>query len=356
MADEPELCSRDRSVLACDAKPRCVTLTAEEPTVQAGRRKHVYRVQGLAVLTLLLSAIGCATNGTPQRIEAWTEAWSEEGLTGRRLVTEHFEIVTTLRDAQFEAALPDFLEAAYKQYVGTIAPPEDVESKLTMYVFNTRSEWARFARRRFPARYNVYSRIRSGGFTEGDASVLFYVSRGATLATLAHEGWHQYVSSRFHAPIPAWLDEGLACYHEAVEFAGSVPRFTPQHNTFRINSLREAVQTGGDMSLREIIDTDAGRIIIQHHSGITQMYYAQAWAVVTFLRHGAGGRFAAAFDQMLDDIADGTFSVRVSAAGLGVVDGSHLSFGEAAFRAYFDQRPEELSEEYYDHLVRVAGF
>lgn len=307
-------------------------------------------------LAPLLSVVGCATNGTPQRIEVWTEAWSEEGLTGRRFVTEHFEIVTTLRDAEFEAALPRFLEAAYKRYTGTIAPPEDVESKLTMYVFNTRSEWVRFARRRFPARYEVYSRIRSGGFTEGRASVLFYVSRGATLATLAHEGWHQYVGSRFDAPIPAWLDEGLACYHEAVEFAGAVPRFTPQRNTLRINSLREAVQTGGDMSLREIIDTDAGRIIIQHHSGITQVYYAQAWAVVTFLRHGAGGRLAAAFDRMLDDIADGTLSVRVSAAGLGAADGSNLTFGEAVFRAYFDHRSEELSEEYYDHLVRVAGF
>ncbi|UCC29688.1 MAG: DUF1570 domain-containing protein [Phycisphaerales bacterium] len=307
-------------------------------------------------LAPLLSVVGCATNGTPQRIEVWTGAWSEEGLTGRRFVTEHFEIVTTLRDAEFEAALPRFLEAAYKRYAGTIAPPEDVESKLTTYVFNTRSEWVRFARRRFPARYEVYSRIRSGGFTESHASVLFYVSRGTTLATLAHEGWHQYVGSRFDAPIPAWLDEGLACYHEAVEFAGAVPRFTPQRNTLRINSLREAVQTGTDMSLREIIDTNAGRIIMQHHSGITQLYYAQAWALVTFLRHGAGGRFAAAFDRMLDDIADGTLSVRVSAAGLGAAGGSDLTFGEAVFRAYFDQRPEELSEQYYDHLVRVAGF
>ncbi len=77
---------------------------------------------------------------------------------------------------------------------------------------------------------------------------------------------------------------------------------------------------------------------------------------MTFLRRGAGGRFAATFDRMLDDIADGTLSVRVSAAGLGAADGSDLTFGEAVFRAYFDHRPEELSEEYYDHLVRVSGF
>lgn len=320
--------------------------------MQRGRWGRLGWVAALGVVT---SMAACAPRSTV-RIAVAGEPWSAEGLTGRRFVTDHFEIFSTLRDPEFEAALPGFLEACYLQYEALISFPAGVEMKLSAYIFGTRSEWARFARRHFPARYEVYSRIRSGGFTEGATSVSFHASRAATLATLAHEGWHQYIGARLETPIPAWLNEGLACYHEAVEFAGTTPRFTPQHNTFRINSLREAIQADKTMSLQEIVDTDAGRVIAGNDAGGSQIYYAQAWALATFLRHGASGRHAPAFDRMLRDLADGTFAVRVSAATLGTAGAGDLSLGEAAFRAYFGHTPDQLSEEYYDHLIRIAGF
>ena len=37
--------------------------------------------------------------------------------------------------------------------------------------------------------------------------------------------------------------------------------FTPQHNTFRINSLREAVQRDELLPLTQIVRTDAGEVI-----------------------------------------------------------------------------------------------
>ncbi len=314
------------------------------------------RLGWLAASVATASIIGCVTGGGPTPVPVTRQAWSEEGLCGRRLATEHFEIISTLHDMEFENALPAFLEAAYKRYEETIPSSNKVETKLTTYIFNTRSEWAQFMRRHFPVRYNLYARIRSGGFSEGDKSASFHVSRSTTLAVLAHEGWHQYIASRFDAPIPAWLNEGLACYHEALEFAGPAPRFTPQHNTFRINSLRKAVHEDKIMSLREIVDTDAGQIIGRCDSDTTQVYYAQAWALVTFLRHGAGGRREAAFERMLRDIVDGTFPVHVSAMRLRAGDGATMSIGEATLTAYFNSSPNEMSGEYYDHLVSLVGF
>ena len=316
--------------------------------------------QACSLRVALILATALATYGcTPQvkmELASATQDWAEEGLAGQRITTAHFEIISTVRDAELEAGLPGFMEAAYRRYQDTLPSPEDRPSKLTVYVFGTRPEWEQFTRRRFPARYPVYSRIRAGGFTEDDVSVLFYVNRAATLATLAHEGWHQYLAAGFGTPIPAWLNEGLACYHEAVDCAGAEPRFTPRHNTFRINSLREALQTDTLLSLPEIVTTDAGQILSRDRSRITQIYYAQAWALITFLRHGAGGRHAADFERLLADLADDTFRVRVSAARLGATDPSGVSLGEAAFRAYFGRGPEALADEYYDHLVRVAGF
>jgi len=301
-----------------------------------------------------LAISGCAPRSPS--VAVVKSAWSDDGSVGRRFVTDHFEIDSTLTDAEFEAALPAFVEAAYSRYEATLPTAGRPEHRLTMYVFGTRSEWERFTRRRFPARAAVYSRIRSGGFTEGDTSVSFFMNRSATLATLAHEGWHQYVGSRLAFAIPAWLNEGLACYHEAVEYAGRQPTFDPSHNTFRINSLREAVQTGKLLPLRRIVDTDAGEIISQEHSGVTQVYYAQAWALVTFLRHGGGGKYAKDFDRLLSDIADGTFPVRLSAAKLTDPNQSTGSTGTAAFEAYFRATPETLAEEYEPYLSTVAGF
>jgi len=312
--------------------------------------------QALRWLPFTLSLTGCAATVPSLRLGVSVEPWSEQGLNGRRLVTEHFEIISTLHDAEFEAALPGFLEAAYKRYYATLPLPARPNAKLTTHVFATRSEWLRYVQRRFPARYDIYARIWSGGFTEGDTSVSFYVDRSATLATLAHEGWHQYVGSRLEAAIPAWLNEGLACYHEAVEFTSTEPKFAPQHNTFRVNALRKALQTDKLMALAEIVATDAGPVIRRHDRRIANLYYAQAWALVTFLRHGASGRFSGAFDTMLSDIADGTLGIKVSATRLGASNGASLSLGEAAFRAYFGFPPDDLEDQYYDHLVRICRF
>jgi hypothetical protein len=334
----------------------------------------------IATFAMALAAAGCASvwrgfsTRDVGRVAVSAEPWSAEGLSGRRLTTEHFDIISTIRDTEFESALPRIMEAAHARYTATLRPTGDGSTdwtskparhqqaglpvgpaRLVTYIFGTRSEWSRFARRRFPARYAIYSRIRSGGFTEGAASVSFYTTRSTTLATLVHEGWHQYVAARFEAPIPAWLNEGLACYHEAIEIAGPEPRFTPQRNTFRISSLRKAIQSNTLLPLGHIVDTDAGQVISRHHGGVAHLYYAQAWAFVTFLRHGAGGRYSPAFNRMLRDIADGTFNHRVRAAGLTSATAGQ-SYGESVFRVYFGCTPDEMADGYYDHLVRLAGF
>lgn len=313
------------------------------------------RHRSLLFSAVLLGLSGCATGGAV-RGSATVQPWLEDGFAGRRITTAHFEIISTLRDAEFEAALPAFVEAAHKRYEATLPPPRRADSRLTMYVFGTRTEWERFTRRRFPVRFPIYSRIRAGGFTEGNVSVSFYTNRAATLATVAHEGWHQYVDARFASPIPAWLNEGLACCHEAVQFADSTPRFTPRHNTFRINNLCEAVQTDMLLSLPRLLSTDAGQVIGLSGSRAAETYYAQAWALIDFLQRGAGGRYADAYDRLLGDIANDAFRVRLSAQKLGTPDAVRLSQGELAFQTYFGGTTEVMANEYYDHLIRLTGF
>ena len=307
------------------------------------------------VFLFTFSLAGCSII-TPPPLTFDTQKWSEDGFTGRRLSTQHFDIYSTLRDEDFESALPGFVEAAYGAYEKLLPAPTGGTERLVLYVFGLRTEWQAFTERRFPVRFPIYRRIRNGGYTEGNVSALFCRDHGSALATIAHEGWHQYVSSRFTQVLPAWLNEGLACGFESVDSFGVRPRFDPNQNTFRINSLREGIQQDNLMSLAEIVETDAGRMLAGKSLRNTDAYYAQVWALITFLRRGAGGRYRADFDRLLEDIADDTLGKRLSADRLLSGESAATTLGETVFRIYFHTTPKELEAVYYDHLVRLAGY
>lgn len=307
------------------------------------------------VFLTTFSLAGCATT-TVSPITFDTHEWIDAGIAGRRLSSQHFDIYSTLRDEEFESALPGFLEAAYDAYEKLLPSPPGRNERLVLYVFGLRSEWESFTERRFPVRYPIYRRIRNGGFSEGRVSVLFCQNRGSALATIAHEGFHQYASSRFTQVLPAWLNEGLACGFEGADIFGPRPRFNPDKNALRINSLREGIQQDDLMTLAEIVETDAGRMLAGKSLRNTDAYYAQVWALITFLRHGSGGRYSADLDRLLEEIANDTLGKRISADRLLLKEPAPTAFGETVFRLYFYATPGELEAAYYDHLVRLAGY
>jgi len=304
---------------------------------------------------LLAGTVGCASPQGRSRSNTSVSDWSQDGLTGRQIKTEHFDIISTLTDRAFEDGLPNFLERAFERYESTLPTSEKPLERMQVYLFACRPQWELFTQRRYPAGWSTYHHIRAGGFTEGSTAVLFFTDRAATLATLAHEGWHQYVHAVGIRAMPPWLHEGLACYHEAVQCGNAGPVFTPQANGYRIGHLRDAVQRDRLLSIHELVSTDAGEAVRKDNSTIVQTYYSQVWALVTFLRHGAGARRAAEFEHMMSDLADGKFAARVSAAQL-VASRNGGGSAEAIFAAYFGCTPEQLEKSYYDHLVRVTGY
>lgn len=317
-------------------------------------RRSVRQAVGWATTVATLHLTGCTSPAPRQSIDFTTAPWVEAGLAGRRLVTEHFDIWSTLHDAEFELTLPAFLEMAYSQYEAMIPLARDDDPRLNVYVLGTPADWARFVLDRHPAGVDIHALIRADGFTHGAMSACRYKNRATTLAALAHECWHQYVSTRSDTPIPAWLDEGIGCCFETIQLIDGRPRLTPQRNTIRINGLREAIRTGRLLSLEQLVNSDAATISRKFDIDLTQTYYAQVWALVTFLRHGADGRHAEAFDGLLSDIAGGKFAARVSAYKLQTTDGHNLAFGEAALRTYFGASTRALRDDYYRYLFDIA--
>lgn len=308
------------------------------------------------VLAICASILGCVDTRDPDPVTVQREDWSFDNVAGRKLVTDHFEIHSTLRDAPFEDALPEFLEAAYRQYV-ELLPPKKVGTRMPTYIFADRRQWERFAAERFPARFPVYQRIGGGGFAEGDVCVAYYLGqRSGTLSVLAHEGMHQYFAHHFDVSLPAWLNEGLACYCESYELRQGQPRFTPRHNTFRINALRDALSAQSLLSLEEMLATDAGQVIVRGVSRKVRTYYAQAWAMVVFMRHGADGKYRDGFDRMMADIVSGDLNVVARAAKIRAPEPGATSFGESVFLAYISEDPATFQQEFDAYVHDLCGF
>ena len=297
---------------------------------------------------------GCATTGPKEPVGFTSSPWVEEKLSGRRLVTKHFDIWSTLRDGEFELALPEFLELAYSSYVGTIPPVEGESPRLNVYVLGTPSEWARFVMSRQPPGVDIHILTRADGFTHGSMSACLYEDRATTLAALAHECWHQYIGTRSDMPIPAWLDEGLGCCFEVLQVTNGKRKYDSSRNSIRINGLRDAIGRGKLLPLEQLVISDAASISRHYDTDLTQTYYAQVWALVTYLRHGSDGRHTKDLDRLLDDVGNGRFLARVSAHKLLAPRGDEIPFGEAAFQTYFKTPTKALSDDYYAYLFDLA--
>ncbi|UCG17342.1 MAG: hypothetical protein JSV19_04780 [Phycisphaerales bacterium] len=312
-------------------------------------------VCGPAVVAAVVLA-GCSPVPEAPPFSLTEEDWSYGRHAGKRLVTDHFEIYTTLTDADLRDVLPLFLESAYRQFTSLVPPPAEPDPKLQTYVFGNRAQWDRYVRQNFPARYPVYARISAGGFAEQNKCVVYYIRRIYTLSVVAHEGFHQYLGALFPVPVPAWVNEGLACYCETFQFKKGVPVFTPTDNAFRLNSLRQSLAGDTLIPLKEMLGTDAGKVIIRSQSAMTRAYYAQAWALVCMLRHGLNGKYRAGFDALCADIGTRESHVRARAAQIAAPDPSETSFGEAVFRAYITNDLETFEREYRQYLRTVAAF
>lgn len=305
-----------------------------------------------------LGWMGCA-GSSPRALEMLLERqeWVHEDRGGHRMATPHFDIYTTTDNPPLVDALPEFMETAYREYQTLLPEPREDSQRLTTYIFGSRSQWDRFIRERYAPTYSVYQYIRSGGFTEGRTAVLFYTVPSTTLATIAHEGWHQYVSRPMFPEIPPWLNEGLGCYFEAFDFTRRPPRFTPLNNAFRLDRLRQARLTERLFSLEELLTLDAGQVLRKRQSSVTQTYYAQTWALILFLKHGDAPVRRRAFDALMAHVGDSTLHPRVRAASL--ADRTvlpHENLSRAVFEVYFGKVNERLSREYQDYINELVGF
>lgn len=308
-----------------------------------------------AGLLLLTTLSGCSRARTTEPVQFTREDWSFRGASGARMSSENYVIYTTCRSAPFVDALPAFLESCRKAYAELLPPTKTPDQPMETYLFQSRWHWERFTEEFTGPRADIYKQIRSGGYSERGVTVSHYGTRRSTLSILAHEGLHQYLEVTHGKPIPAWLNEGLACYFESFDLdADNRPIFTPEQNTLRTPALRDALRKNGLQPIHQILATDAGKEIHKRSPEVLA-YYAQTWSIVVFLmRPDRKNPYYAGFRELLNELGTEQMERRARAFMAADTDGN-MSFGEAIFRAYVNDDLEKFDSDYRDWLVKLLA-
>jgi len=349
-----------------------------DPNLRPTGTRHACQALALA---LIVCAGGCTSPKPPASVAVEQREWTQSGRPGVELLTPHFQIRTTVQDQVLREYLPIFMETAFAEYTRLLGDKEtwrqgDKETddtpiplspgplaslsdspppRLPIYLFETRDEWARFTRQFAPDQAYTYLHIHAGGYMDyrTQTAVAFQIGRDQTLSLLAHEGLHQYAARYRPEPLPAWLNEGLACQFEAFTLNGPRPTFTPRRNLIRLQSLREALmRENGLIPLSDLLRMDAGEAV--RTSGLpTGTYYAQVWSTVLYLRDPSCP-YAAGFRALLADA--GTPRLREAARSWRKAppEGHRLSDAEAVFYSYITPRTDHFMAGYREFADKLA--
>ncbi len=241
-----------------------------------------------------------------------------------RTTSDHFELVTDLRESRSAAllvALDRFRTAAYALLPGQPATPPPVPRLL---VFKRARDFA--AAFDFP---NI------GGFMQPslDRSLLAFGPdrRGRHLSAFAfHEYTHFLLRSRALRGLPIWYEEGLATYlaNMTIDSDGTVTLGRGPH------ALLAHLLRGDDAPVTRLLSE---RYRLDWQRADLANVYALAWGLVRFLHHAPrpdGGRYAERLRPMLAAIDAGAPSAQALASEVGVAP----ALLPGLLRAYYEGR------------------
>jgi hypothetical protein len=265
----------------------------------------------------LLKKLPTVKTVTPWPVPDFITDQPRPGLT---VETRHYRIFTTLEDPLILRQVPIFLESAFASYAEMTASPIQPKNLLDVYLFKNREQWEEFTRSKTGPLYPVYQKIRSGAYCFEGVCVAYHLGRRSDFAVLAHEGWHQFNHALFQYSLPAWLDEGVATCFEAWQWRNERFSFVPRINGSRLIPLKKALIDGKIFPLEELIQLDPGMVLMAKSDGPAppddpdlqgpvQLYYAQLYALIRFVREDNYGRRLPELRKILDDAMAGRWNL-----------------------------------------------
>jgi len=286
------------------------------------------------------------------------EDWIFDETPGLVFETAHYRVHTTLLDPLVVSSLPALLESAYRAYRAQLHRPVESRFALPVYIFASRDQWEAFTRRFAGDAAEAYLSIQRGAYYHNGACVVYHIGIHQTRSALAHEGWHQFVHRHFALRLPSWLDEGLATQFENAEQANGRIYFSPQRNRYRLVGLRQAVQQRRLLALPDLLAMNPSQVL-GYEQGLAR-FYAQAYALVRFLREADHGAYLGRFERMIRDGYEGRWPIdeatRQIAADRNVPISAAFNrrLSATLFRQYMGLTPEQLDARYRAWCIELA--
>jgi hypothetical protein len=240
----------------------------------------------LGIALIAAGLAGCQPDGPDTQAaslltDVRTDAWDTPYGPGRRLVTPHYEIYTTVGGKNLARFLPGFMEAANDYYLRlTGLPARRAGERLTVYMLADRQQWTALMKHRTGRVFDIHA----GGLCINGVCVFWDIGMLRSLSVAAHEGLHQFFHYRLKDRLPMWLEEGLCTTAEGYRLEGHSVVFTPRKNLSRFTDLRNAIVSQRWRSLDELLPLHSAEVAEGHDPERAVGYYGQLWALAHFLR------------------------------------------------------------------------
>lgn len=279
------------------------------------------------------------------------EPWVFGGAQGSIVRLPGLSIHVVVRDRWLADTLPRFAWQSMQHYRTALGALPEPRRPIDTYIFGKRSQWEQYTREALRDSAELYLGMGRGGYTIEGRAVLYDIGPVDTLFIVAHEGWHQYTQSTFVEQLPPWMEEGLATFMEGHRMRNerTTIEFLPWRNLERFSELRSVVREGRMVSLGQLVSGTPQSFLGDGRDSLLS-YYAQVWALMHFLNEGEGGRYRAAFRQLIDDAANGRMADR-----MGLVRRSRLMPGRLVLSQYFKVDERELDRQYQAFVKQVVA-
>jgi len=229
------------------------------------------------------------------------EPWNGQFGPGLKLLTDHYEIFTTIQQPLILRMVPGFVESAYRGYNDQLAQAIETSSRFTIYLFADRQQWEDFTYAFAGEQAPVFCKIQTGAYYLNGVCVVYDIGPRRTLAAIGHEGWHQFNNRHFQYRLPSWLDEGVAMLFEASVYEQGLFRFEPGANVQRLGALKETLKHSKQIPLHELISTSPGEVLATDQAAVVMAFYSQSYALIRFLREADCGRRLDTYRHLLHD-------------------------------------------------------
>ncbi len=281
------------------------------------------------------------------------QTWDNPYSNGLIIRTKHYRIYTTLLEPLMLRQVPAYMESAFRAYQSQLPAPIESSQIFDIYLFANRGQWEQFTHTFVGNNAPLYLQIKKGAYVANGTCVAYNIGRKQTFSVLGHEGWHQFNQHLFAYRLPSWLDEGIATLFETCKYSKGRFLFEPDKNLMRLGSLKQTMQTGQLIPLRQLIALNPGQVV--GHNGTDDAviaFYAQNYALVRFLReHNYGIRLRKYHAMMLGG-AEGTWPLKAEYTDLAADRSRPLTVNwntvvaPTLFAYYIDPDIAKLEAEY----------